>query len=176
MTFWQSQEFLLEMVKKHLKVDFDDDDNYLRLLIMAATEYIDDAVNLAEQNNPANANRLLLLLLVIVADMYEHRSMSFEDHLEYHFILYQRCLIFSCYAAVNGVSQRDYWNARQQHEENTVIFRMRCCSALKLLNTVDYRIVCSGLIYDITGIDNVLFADSVLNIRGVIKDGESEGD
>lgn len=83
---------------------------------------------------------------------------------------------FSCYAAVNGVSQRDYWNARQQHEENTVIFRMRCCSALKLLNTVDYRIVCSGLIYDITGIDNVLFADSVLNIRGVIKDGESEGD
>jgi len=83
---------------------------------------------------------------------------------------------FSCYAAVNGVSQRDYWNARQQHEENTVTFRMRCCSALKLLNTVDYRIVCSGLIYDITGIDNVLFADSVLNIRGVIKDGESEGD
>lgn len=83
---------------------------------------------------------------------------------------------FSCYAAINGVSQRDYWNARQQHEENTVTFRMRCCSALKLLNTVDYRIVCSGLIYDITGIDNVLFADSVLNIRGVIKDGESEGD
>ena len=83
---------------------------------------------------------------------------------------------FSCYAAVNGVSQRDYWNARQQHEENTVTFRMRCCSALKLLNTVDYRIVCSGLIYDITGIDNVLFADSVLNISGVIKDGESEGD
>lgn len=78
MTFRQSQEFLLEMVKKHLKVDFDDDDNYLRLLIMAATEYIDDAVNLAEQNNPANANRLLLLLLVIIADMYEHRSMSFE--------------------------------------------------------------------------------------------------
>ena len=83
---------------------------------------------------------------------------------------------FSCYAAVNGVSQRDYWNARQQHEENTATFRMRCCAALKLLNTVDYRIVCSGLIYDITGIDNVLFADSVLNIRGVIKDGESEGD
>ena len=76
---------------------------------------------------------------------------------------------FSCYAAVNGVSQRDYWSARQQHEENTVTFRLRCCADLKTLNTIDYRIVFDGIIYDITGIDNVLFADSLLSIKGVEK-------
>ena len=78
MIFQEGIGYLCELAKKHLKVDFDDDDGYIRLLIMAAAEYIDDAVDFAERSDPANANRLLLLLLVIVADMYEHRSMSFE--------------------------------------------------------------------------------------------------
>ena len=74
---------------------------------------------------------------------------------------------YTCWAAVNGVSNREYWQARQSHEENTVNFKVRFCAALKALNTVDYRIVFGGRIYNIEHIDNVLFADSLLNIKGV---------
>lgn len=73
----------------------------------------------------------------------------------------------SCWAAVNGISNREYWNARQQHEENIVNFKIRFCNALKLLNKTDYRIVFDGRIYNIVLIDNVLFADSILNVKGV---------
>jgi hypothetical protein len=44
---------------------------------------------------------------------------------------------------------------------------VRFCAALKAINTVDYRIVFGGRIYNIEYIDNVLFADSLLNIKGV---------
>lgn len=73
----------------------------------------------------------------------------------------------SCWASVNGLSGREYWQARQSHEENTVNFKVRFCAALKAINTVDYRIVFGGRIYNIEHIDNVLFADSLLNIKGV---------
>ena len=72
----------------------------------------------------------------------------------------------SCWAAVNGVSNREYWKAREQHEENIVSFKIRFCNVLKELNKTDFRIVFDGRIYDIVFIDNMLFADSLLNIKG----------
>lgn len=71
-----------------------------------------------------------------------------------------------CWAAVNGVSNKEYWQSRQQHEENIVNFKIRFCDKLKSLNKKDYRIIFDGKVYDITYIDNVLFADSILNIKG----------
>lgn len=73
----------------------------------------------------------------------------------------------SCHAAVNGVSGREYWQARQQHEENVTTFKVRYCTVLRELNTVDYRIVFNGRVYNIEHIDNVFFAGSILNIKGV---------
>ena len=72
----------------------------------------------------------------------------------------------SCWAAVNGISNREYWNARQQQEENIINFKIRFCDSLKALNKKDYRIIFDGRTYDIVFIDNVLFADSILNIKG----------
>ena len=76
---------------------------------------------------------------------------------------------YTCWAAVNGGSNREYWQAREQHEENIVNFKVRYCNFLKSLNKTDYRIVFDGRIYDITFIDNILFADSILNIKGAEK-------
>lgn len=72
----------------------------------------------------------------------------------------------TCWAAVNGVTNREYWKAREQHEENIVSFRVRCCNALKRINKTEYRIVFGGKMYDITFIDDVLFAGSIMNIKG----------
>lgn len=72
----------------------------------------------------------------------------------------------ACWASVNGVTNREYLAARQQHEENVVTFKVRCCNALKNINKRDFRIVFSGRIYDIMYVDNVLFSDSIMNIKG----------
>lgn len=73
----------------------------------------------------------------------------------------------TCWASVNGVTNREYLAARQQHEENTVSFRIRCCQAVKEISKRDYRIVFSGKIYDITFVDNAMFKDSVITIKGI---------
>lgn len=73
----------------------------------------------------------------------------------------------SCWAAVKGVSGREYWQAREQHEENTVNFKIRYCRKLKELGTTDFRIKFGDRLYDITSADNIQFADSLINIKAV---------
>lgn len=73
----------------------------------------------------------------------------------------------SCWAAVHGVSGREYWQAREQHEENTVNFKVRYCKKLKELGTTDFRIKFGDKLYDITSVDNIQFADSLINIKAV---------
>ncbi|MBP3380697.1 MAG: phage head closure protein [Ruminococcus sp.] len=77
----------------------------------------------------------------------------------------------SCWAAVSGVSGREYWQAREQHEENTVNFKIRYCKKLRDLNTTDFRIIFRGKIYDIKSVDDLRFADSLMLIKGVQRNG-----
>lgn len=73
-------EVLLTIAKRHLRIDFDDDNSYISFLIQTAIEYINDAVDPAAISDPRNEHRLTLLMMVIITDMYEHRSMSFEGN------------------------------------------------------------------------------------------------
>lgn len=75
----------------------------------------------------------------------------------------------SCWAAVNGVSGREYREARQQNAENTVNFKIRYCKKLAELEPVGFRILFRGKIYNITSIDNQLFANDLINIKGAAK-------
>lgn len=97
--------------------------------------------------------RITIQHLVIESDGSANQSEQWRDY-------------YSCWAAISGVSNREYWHAREQHEENIVNFRVRCCNALKHINKTDYRIVFGDKNYDITFIDDVLFAGSVMNIKG----------
>lgn len=74
---------------------------------------------------------------------------------------------YSCWAAVNGLSGREYWEARQQHEENTVNFKVRFCKKLKELNTTGFCIKFRGRFFDIVSVDNMQFVDSLINIKAV---------
>lgn len=98
--------------------------------------------------------RIIIQRQTVILDAAGNQTQEWTD---YH----------SCWAAVNGSGGREYWQARQQHEENTVNFKVRFCSALQNINTVDYRILFNGRPFNITYIDNMLFADSLLNIKGV---------
>lgn len=65
----------LENVKKIIKVDFDDDDEYISLLIEVAKEYIIDAVGRYCDKNA----RMKLLLCAIVGELYDNRLYTVEQ-------------------------------------------------------------------------------------------------
>ena len=64
----------LAEMKSYLKVDFDDDDNFITLLMDVAREYIVDAIGECDET----IARVQLLMRVIVGELYEKRSMTFD--------------------------------------------------------------------------------------------------
>lgn len=64
----------LNYIKGFLKVDFDEDDEYITLLSGVAEKYIEAATGKCDYNDP----RVKLLALVIITELYEKRSYSVE--------------------------------------------------------------------------------------------------
>ena len=64
----------LAEMKSYLKVDFDDDDNEITLMMNVAREYITDAIGECDET----IARVQLLMRVIVGELYEKRSMTFD--------------------------------------------------------------------------------------------------
>lgn len=79
-----------------------------------------------------------------------------------------------CWAEIKGLYGREYWAAREQHEENTVTFKIRYCKKLKELNTFEFRILFNGKIYDIQNPNNLQFADSLLLIKATERSCNNE--
>lgn len=61
----------LSTIKEYLKIDFDDDDRLLEMLLGAARRYILDAVGYKPDETD---ERVKLLILVLISDWYEHRE------------------------------------------------------------------------------------------------------
>ena len=64
----------LAEAKAFLKVDFNDDDDFIELLIDVAEEYIIDALGKCDET----VARVKLLMRIIVGELYEKRSMTFD--------------------------------------------------------------------------------------------------
>lgn len=64
----------LTLIKEFLKVDFDDDNNLIKLIAAAAEKYIEAAVGSCDYEDP----RVKILALVIITELYEKRSYSVE--------------------------------------------------------------------------------------------------
>ena len=77
----------------------------------------------------------------------------------------------TCYAYVNGLSGREYWEAAVVHGENTVEFVFRWKPFFDDMNTKQYRLLFNSGIYDITSIDNIQFRNKTVKIKAVTKSG-----
>ena len=66
----------LDEIKEFLRVDFDDDDKYISLLIDVAKEYIIDSVGQYDDEGA----RYKLLLLNIISTLYENRSYTITEN------------------------------------------------------------------------------------------------
>jgi SPP1 family predicted phage head-tail adaptor len=82
---------------------------------------------------------------------------------------------YSCHAYVNELSGREFYEAREVHLENTVVFIVRYTPKLKDLDTSSYRLVFRSRIYDITFVDNPQFRNEMLKISAICREGNLDG-
>lgn len=80
---------------------------------------------------------------------------------------------YSCWAYANNLSGGEFWEAMVVNAEQTVVFEVRCCDKIKVLNTKNYRILFKNIPYDITFIDSVQY-NKVVKIKAIVK-GEGNG-
>ena len=76
-----------------------------------------------------------------------------------------------CYAYVNGLSGREYWEAAVVHGENTVEF-VSSDLFFDEMNSKQYRLLFNGAVYNINTIDNIQFRNKTVKIKAVTKSGE----
>ena len=62
----------LGFIKNYLKVDFDDDDEYILLLKQVAKEYVEAATGKCDEEKA----RVRLLMLSIICDLYDNRGVT----------------------------------------------------------------------------------------------------
>ena len=76
-------ELTLEFVKNYLHVDFNEDDQYIILIISAAKEYIENAVGEYDESSAINK----VLALALISEMYEKRLYTVNEESEKSYII-----------------------------------------------------------------------------------------
>lgn len=74
-----SGKISLQEVKEYLRIDYEDDDNYISDLIDVSDFYIDKAVGSAYKSLPAYEKIAILVQKKIIKDMYDERSTTVTD-------------------------------------------------------------------------------------------------
>lgn len=65
----------LEAVKAYLRVDFQDDDEMIKIMMEAARGYIEAAVGIYDDSNP----RANMLYLAVIQDLYDNRMLTITE-------------------------------------------------------------------------------------------------
>ena len=79
---------------------------------------------------------------------------------------------YTCYAYVNGLSGKEYYEAKERNLQETVNFIIRYIPKLSSLNTNDYVIKFRNQVFDITHIDNYQFNNETLKISAIARDSK----
>ncbi len=74
-----------------------------------------------------------------------------------------------CYAYINNLSGKEYWEAAQAKAEDTVMFTVRSCAKIRAMNTTEYFISWNGKEYNITSIDDVQYKGEQVKFRATAK-------
>lgn len=72
---------------------------------------------------------------------------------------------YTCYAYVNNLSGKEYWEAAQVNAQKDLYFIIRYCSEVSAMDTEHYRILFRGQVYNITFLDNVKYQNKTLKVR-----------
>ncbi len=72
---------------------------------------------------------------------------------------------FKCYAYVNNLSGKEYYQAAQVNAQDEIYFIVRYCSELKDIDCEHYRILFRKNQYNITFVDNVMYKNQTIKLR-----------
>lgn len=72
---------------------------------------------------------------------------------------------YTCWAYVNNLSGKEYWEAAQVNAQKDIFFHIRYCSEVAGMDTKHYRIKFREQIYNITFLDNVKYQNQMLKLR-----------
>ena len=76
---------------------------------------------------------------------------------------------YTCYAYVNNLSGKEYWEAAQVNAQKEIYFLIRHCSEIAEMDTEHYRVLFRGQIYNITFLDNVKYQNRILKLRASLE-------
>lgn len=71
----------LESIKNYLRVDFDEDNNFLNELLLISESYIDACVGTGYKNNEKGLNLAKLLQKKFIAELYENRESNIANNI-----------------------------------------------------------------------------------------------
>lgn len=80
----------LDEAKTYLRVDFDDEDEYVKTLILSSIEHCREIARVASEEELASHKNAKIAVLYMIAYLYEHREEA--DHAELNLTL--RALLF----------------------------------------------------------------------------------
>ncbi|WP_418750274.1 phage head closure protein [Frisingicoccus sp.] len=72
---------------------------------------------------------------------------------------------YTCWAYVNNLSGKEYWEAAQVNAQKDIFFLIRYCSEVAGMDTEHYRVKFREQIYNITFLDNVKYQNQTLKLR-----------
>lgn len=76
---------------------------------------------------------------------------------------------FTCFAYVNNLSGKEYWEAVQVNAQKEIYFLIRYCTETSCMDTEHYRILFRNQIYNITFLDNVKYQNKILKLRASLE-------
>lgn len=72
---------------------------------------------------------------------------------------------YTCWAYVNNLSGKEYWEAAQVNAQRDIFFLIRYCSEVAGMDTEHYRVKFREQLYNITFLDNVKYQNQTLKLR-----------
>lgn len=96
--------------------------------------------------------RILIQKNMVIKDKTGNQKNIWEDY-------------YTCYAYVNNLSGKEYWEAAQVNQEASLYFIVRYCKELKALDSTLYRIVFGEMIYNITFVDFMRYQKKTIKLR-----------
>ena len=87
-----------------------------------------------------------------VTDKYENHTTQWVDY-------------FSCYTYASTYQYDKEKDSEVIREEQTISFEVRYCSELKNLNSIQYRVVFHGSVYNIISVDMMNYQFRTIRVR-----------
>jgi len=100
--------------------------------------------------------RIMIQKSTLGMDKTRNHLLSWEDY-------------YTCFAYVNNLSGKEYWEAAQVNAQKEIYFLIRYSTETAIMDTEHYRTLFREQIYNITFLDNVKYQNKILKLHASLE-------